>query len=314
MCGIGAFQIVGNECEPAKVARVLLRLLEVRGKDASGVAWHDGKGGTFVRKNNCAGKELAKVLKDNVGNTGVVHTRWATLGSPKVEANNHPIDVGGVVGVHNGHCTNHIDLISKCEGYARNGQVDSEAIFALIAHGPKKQLLRTRLAQVQGNAALLWLRSFDKNNRLHAARLTSSPLWFGQTKLGSVIFASTEAILLETAKRCGLVFEYTHEMAEGSYVRVEDGVLSEMQTINLPKPKFVLPKHDYTKTSTFYKPAKNNKEFDLAEPLLLEFDDDDFVDEFDYDLEQWEHDLYGTTLRQSLDKQFGMGAYKRDRF
>ena len=314
MCGIGAFQIVGNECEPAKVARVLLRLLEVRGKDASGVAWHDGKGGTFVRKNNCAGKELAKVLKDNVGNTGVVHTRWATLGSPKVEANNHPIDVGGVVGVHNGHCTNHIDLISKCEGYARNGQVDSEAIFALIAHGPKKQLLRTRLAQVQGNAALLWLRSFDKNNRLHAARLTSSPLWFGQTKLGSVIFASTEAILLETAKRCGLVFEYTHEMAEGSYVRVEDGVLSEMQTINLPKPKFVLPKHDYTKTSTFYKPAKNNKEFDLAEPLLLEFDDEEFVDEFDYDLEQWEHDLYGTTLRQSLDKQFGMGAYKRDRF
>ena len=314
MCGIGAFQIVGNECEPAKVARVLLRLLEVRGKDASGVAWHDGKGGTFVRKNNCAGKELAKVLKDNVGNTGVVHTRWATLGSPKVEANNHPIDVGGVVGVHNGHCTNHIDLISKCEGYARNGQVDSEAIFALIAHGPKKQLLRTRLAQVQGNAALLWLRSFDKNNRLHAARLTSSPLWFGQTKLGSVIFASTEAILLETAKRCGLVFEYTHEMAEGSYVRVEDGVLSEMQTINLPKPKFVLPKHDYTKTSTYYKPAKNNKEFDLAEPLLLDFDDDEFVDEFDYDLEQWEHDLYGTTLRQSLDKQFGMGAYKRDRF
>mgnify|MGYP003662920159 CR=1 FL=1 len=314
MCGIGAFQIVGNECEPAKVARVLLRLLEVRGKDASGVAWHDGKGGTFVRKNNCAGKELAKVLKDNVGNTGVVHTRWATLGSPKVEANNHPIDVGGVVGVHNGHCTNHIDLISKCEGYARNGQVDSEAIFALIAHGPKKQLLRTRLAQVEGNAALLWLRSFDKNNRLHAARLTSSPLWFGQTKLGSVIFASTEAILLETAKRCGLVFEYTHEMAEGSYVRVQDGVLSEMQTINLPKPKFVLPKHDYTKTSTFYKPAKNNKEFDLAEPLLLEFDDEEFVDEFDYDLEQWEHDLYGTTLRQSLDKQFGMGAYKRDRF
>jgi glucosamine 6-phosphate synthetase-like amidotransferase/phosphosugar isomerase protein len=314
MCGIGAFQIVGNECEPAKVARVLLRLLEVRGKDASGVAWHDGKGGTFVRKNNCAGKELAKVLKDNVGNTGVVHTRWATLGSPKVEANNHPIDVGGVVGVHNGHCTNHIDLISKCEGYARNGQVDSEAIFALIAHGPKKQLLRTRLAQVQGNAALLWLRSFDKNNRLHAARLTSSPLWFGQTKLGSVIFASTEAILLETAKRCGLVFEYTHEMAEGSYVRVEDGVLSEMQTINLPKPKFVLPKHDYTKTSTYYKPAKNNKEFDLAEPLLLEFDDDEFVDEFDYELEQWEHDLYGTNLRQSLDKQFGMGAYKRDRF
>jgi glucosamine 6-phosphate synthetase-like amidotransferase/phosphosugar isomerase protein len=259
MCGIGAFQIVGNECEPAKVARVLLRLLEVRGKDASGVAWHDGKGGTFVRKSNCAGSALAKILKDDVGNTGIVHTRWATLGSPKVEANNHPIDVGGVVGVHNGHCTNHAELIKKCVDYKRNGEVDSEAIFALIAHGSAKLKLRTRLAQVEGNAALLWLRSFDKNNRLHAARLTSSPLFFGQTKLGSVVFASTEAILKETAKRCGLVFEYIHEMAQGTYVRVQDGVLSEMQTIDLPKPLFVLPKHDYTKASTYNKPQRTTQ-------------------------------------------------------
>ena len=307
MCGIGAFQIVGNECEPAKVARVLLRLLEVRGKDASGVAWHDGKGGTFVRKSNCAGSALAKILKDDVGNTGIVHTRWATLGSPKVEANNHPIDVGGVVGVHNGHCTNHAELIKKCVDYKRIGQVDSEAIFALIAHGPTKQKLRTRLAQVQGNAALLWLRSFDKNNRLHAARLTSSPLFFGQTKLGSVVFASTEAILKETAKRCGLVFEYIHEMAQGSYVRVQDGVLSEMQTIDMPKPLFVLPKHDYTKASTYNKPQTH-----YANTNTL-WDDDDLLlateDEFDYIAEENAHNL-----RNSLDKQFGMGRYQDRRW
>jgi hypothetical protein len=158
---------------------------------------------------------------------------------------------------------------------------------------------------VQGNAALLWLRSFDKNNRLHAARLTSSPLFFGQTKLGSVIFASTEAILKETAKRCGLVFEYIHEMEQGSYVRVQDGVLSEMQTIDLPKPKFVLPKHDYTKASTYnkpqthYTPAQTDMLWD-DEDLLLPFADDDF----DYEAEEAEYNL-----RNSLDKQFGMGRY-----
>jgi glucosamine 6-phosphate synthetase-like amidotransferase/phosphosugar isomerase protein len=220
-----------------------------------------------------------------------------------VQANNHPIDVGGVVGVHNGHCTNHDELIKQCKNYARNGQVDSEAIFALIAHGPTNQRLRTRLAQVQGNAALLWLRSFDTNNRLHAARLTSSPLFFGQTKLGSVVFASTEAILKETAKRCGLVFEYIHEMAQGSYVRVQDGVLSEMQTVALPKPAFVLPKHDYTKASTYNKPQTHYAYTDTL------WDDDDLLlatadDKFDYEAEEAEYNL-----RNSLDKQFRMGRY-----
>ena len=165
----------------------------------------------------------------------------------------------------------------------------------------------TSVAQVQGNAALLWLRSFDKNNRLHAARLTSSPLFFGQTKLGSVVFASTEAILKETAKRCGLVFEYIHEMAQGTYVRVQDGVLSEMQTIDLPKPLFVLRKHDYTKPSTYNKPqthyANTNTLWD-DDHLLLATED-----EFDYIAEENAHNL-----RESLDRQFGLGRYSDRRW
>jgi len=82
MCGIGAFQIVNNEVDPSKVARVLARLLQVRGTDASGVAWHDN-GGTFINKSNMAGAELARHLGNDVGTTGIVHTRWATQGSPE---------------------------------------------------------------------------------------------------------------------------------------------------------------------------------------------------------------------------------------
>ncbi len=67
MCGIGAFQIINNEVSPAKVARVLARLLQARGTDASGVAWHDN-GNTWVNKSNVAGEVLARSLGNDVGN------------------------------------------------------------------------------------------------------------------------------------------------------------------------------------------------------------------------------------------------------
>lgn len=290
MCGIGAFQIVGNECEPAQVARVLLRLLEKRGKDASGVAWHkDGQ--TYTHKAAIKGTDFAKQLDKDIGTTGIVHTRWATLGSPKNNDNNHPIDVGGVIGVHNGHCLNHDALIKECATYQRQAQVDSEAIFAMIAHGNAEMKLKERLAEVRGNAALLWLRSFDKAERLHAARLSNSPLVFGQTKRGSVVFASTKETLLETSKRCNLAFEYIHEMAEGTYVRVQDGVVGAMQKVKIQPAPVALPKHDYTKGSTWA------QSFIDVKPLK----------DRNY---QYTHPL-NQSLRDQLDMQYGFGDYNR---
>lgn len=307
MCGIGAFQIAEGECDPAMVARVLLRLLEVRGKDASGVAWHDNNGETFVRKGAVAGKELARVLDKTIGNTGIVHTRWATQGSPSNNNNNHPIDVGGIVGVHNGHISNDNALLAKCVDYKRQAQVDSEAVFAYMAHGKKETALVDRLAEVRGNAALLWLRSYDKQQRLYAVRLTSSPLWFGQTAKGSIVFASTEAILKETAKRCKLVFEYTYEMKQGEHVMAQDCNIKHMTQVKVPAPVYV-PAHNYNKPSAFALP-KQQREIAQAQLDAL-FDDDDLPlfasadDEFDYEAEEAEYNL-----RNSLDKQFRMGRY-----
>lgn len=296
MCGIGAFQIVGGECDPGKVARVLLRLLESRGKDAAGVAWHCD-GDTYITKNNVSGKVLAKQLQRNIGTTGIVHTRWATQGSPKVEHNNHPIDAHGVVGVHNGHISNDNELFKMVTGYKRQGEVDSEAVFALIAHGPKEMTLKQRLAEVRGGAALLWLRTADSKQRLHAARLTSSPLWFGQTAKGSVIFASTEHILKETAKRCELEFAYIHEMEVGSYVRVEAGVVGEMQKVKV-QHAYYAPRHNYALPSTYSTAATRQS---LPKPQS-ETDEQTLMDLLEAEEYEW-------TLRDSLDRQFGFGRW-----
>ena len=304
MCGIGAFQIMGGECDPRQVAQTLLRLLEVRGRDASGVAWHDN-GETYIQKAALAGNVLARQLDKNVGTTGIVHTRWATQGDPKHEVNNHPIDASGVVGVHNGHCSNDDQLIRMCDGYKRKGKVDSEAIFALIAHGPKELKLRERLAKVRGGAALFWLRTGDTKQRLHVARLQSSPLVLGMTKGGSIIGASTESILRETAKRCKLTLDVVHTLPEGTYMRCENGNIAETQTIRLERAwSFALP--DYSKRSTYTAPATRQH---LPEP---QSDADQMTLEMllEAEIEQEIADRLETdTLRDSLDRQFGMGRY-----
>jgi glucosamine--fructose-6-phosphate aminotransferase (isomerizing) len=254
MCGIGAFQIVNSEVDPSKVARVLLRLLEQRGQDASGVAWHDN-GDTYLCKDNCAGKQLAKRLPSDVGATGIVHTRWATKGDPANNLNNHPIDVGGLIGVHNGHISNDDALIALAHPYERQAQVDSEALFAVLAHAPEGWSLEDRVEQVRGNCAMLWLESYDSTETLHGARLTTSPLWFGQTVSGSFLFASTLGILKETAHRCDMDLEYIHEVPEGTYVRCQAGILTEMKALPIPEPLFTYgrTKHlpDYSRPSAF---------------------------------------------------------------
>lgn len=296
MCGIGAFQIVKGECEPAMVARVLLRLLEVRGRDASGVAYHN-KGETYIVKAAMSGSALAKQLDSDIGSTGIVHTRWATQGNPNNNKNNHPIDVGGVVGVHNGHISNDNELLSYCVDYQRQAQVDSEAVFALIAHGTKGVRLCERLAKVRGSAALLWLRTQDKHERLHIARLQSSPLVLGQTKGGSLIAASTEGILRETAKRCNLVLDLVHTLPEGTYVRAEGGTLAEMQSVRLAPPVF-MPAHTYGTPSKYAAALRQG----IPQPLSRadEMTLDDMLDEraaADYEETR--------TLREALDKQYG---------
>lgn len=252
MCGIGAWQIVDREIDPAKLATILLRRLSVRGRDAAGLAWHQGDGDkpeTYINKADVSGAQFGRFIDKQTGETGICHTRWATQGDPAYNVNNHPIDVEGIVGVHNGHVSNDDQLIAMCKGYKRKGKVDSEAAFAMIAHGPRELGFFGRLQQIKGSAALMWINAYGPNRFLHAVRLNGSPLVFGHTAKGSVILASTKEILSATAAEIGVTFEYTHEFEEGEYMRFKDGRL--VQHANIPRPKSLWKAPDYSKPSLF---------------------------------------------------------------
>jgi hypothetical protein len=60
-------------------------------------------------------------------------------------------------------------------------------------------------------------------------------LWFGHSKAGSVVLASTENILRQSAKEVGLEYEFVYELREGEYMRWENGRL--IQQVQWPVEK-----------------------------------------------------------------------------
>lgn len=61
------------------------------------------------------------------------HTRKKTTGSEFKLLNNHPILVGNIIGVHNGGVANYKEIYKLHPEMTQQGEVDSEAIFQLLA-------------------------------------------------------------------------------------------------------------------------------------------------------------------------------------
>ena len=135
-----------------------------------------------------------------------------TKGHPRIEANNHPIRHGAVVGVHNGIIFNDDELMEQ-HGFERaepEMTVDSEAIFALAeAHEAAPRALE----QLRGSMATAWLDE-RRAGTLFLARGVGRPLWIGAGR-EEMLFASTKAAL-EVAERFLGVKLRKREVSEGT--------------------------------------------------------------------------------------------------
>lgn len=130
----------------------LLQATVERGKDATGVSllWADGNftglkmgipSPDFIARFGDTEKDFEGFLKlwreyPKLMKVFIGHCRKSSVGNSYDNKNNHPIQVGNIVMIHNGTLTNHEKIFDKlkCD---RVGDVDSEAIGRLLHHYTK---------------------------------------------------------------------------------------------------------------------------------------------------------------------------------
>lgn len=232
MCGIGGFSLSkDSNINPRVLANSLLTCLEDRGGMASGFAYQDEKQKGFY-KDAVPGSQLSlKALPRSTKNV-IVHTRLATHGSTKDNRNNHPVisPEREIALVHNGVIYNHQEVRASLPKI--DFEVDTAVIPALIEADPSLK----RLTELDGDAAIAWF-DVKKRDTLNIARLEHSPLVIAQIEDGSLIFASTEALLWRTLIQLDLTPTYMETAKQYNYYQVRQGVIAGWEELAEPEVK-----------------------------------------------------------------------------
>jgi glucosamine 6-phosphate synthetase-like amidotransferase/phosphosugar isomerase protein len=221
MCGISGYSIAaGSRIDRTLAAQALLAGIAERGADAVGYAWRDGSAPVHVHKQRSGASALLEHVSVPGSATQVlVHVRDYTKGHPTIEANNHPVRHGTVVGIHNGIIAND-DEVLAARGIGRERPdmtVDSEAIFALAE---AEDADARALEQLRGSMATAWLDE-RRPETLFLARGVGRPLWTGRTRHETFFASTREALeLLEGTLRMSLT---KREVDEGTLLAVENG-------------------------------------------------------------------------------------------
>lgn len=221
MCGIAGYSLSPESSVPRTLAaQALLAGIAERGADAVGYAHRGSSSAVTVHKRRSGARELLDEVHVPAGSTQLlVHVRDYTKGHPTIEANNHPIRHGSVVGIHNGIIVNDEEILARYAFERAHPEmtVDSEAIFALAEHAEGSP---EALEELHGAMATAWLDERDAPT-LFLARAVGRPLWIG-TARGELFFASTRDAL-EVLERSVRLTLRKREVAEGTLLKVVDG-------------------------------------------------------------------------------------------
>ena len=221
MCGIAGYSLEpGSSLDRRLAAQALLTGIAERGADAVGYAHRVASGPVSVHKQRSGASALLDSIDVPAEATELlVHVRDYTKGHPRIEANNHPIRHGAVVGIHNGIIFND-DEIMASHGFERDlpaMTVDSEAIFALAEEAGNRALA---LEELRGSLASAWLDE-RRSGALFVARGVGRPVWIGRGETGTFFASTLDA--LELLERCVSLDLEKRELAEGTLLVLERG-------------------------------------------------------------------------------------------
>jgi len=235
MCGIAGYSL-SHDCDVDRTlaAQALLAGIAERGADAVGYAYRNGKPTRIHKQRSGASALLDRVEIPQPAHEVLVHVRDYTKGHPTIEANNHPIRHGSVVGIHNGIILNDEEIFEEF-GFDREEPgmtVDSEAIFALagLTHSRAKELER-----LHGSMAAAWLDD-RRPGMLYCARGVNRPLWVGEGNQAT-FFASTALALEVVEHYTGLALDM-REVDEGTLLTLGQGRLAHRKRFK-PSRDFV---------------------------------------------------------------------------
>lgn len=206
MCGIAGVRNFGKSEITREEISLLLVAIEHRGLHATGIALENPDGihiykapipaWQFTRSD-----EFEEFLDEHLSEatrTALLHTRWATVGNPEDNNNNHPISDGETVITHNGGINNHDWLFDQGK-YKKSCETDSDIVRAIVSeHGMDEKGIR-ELSKMSGSAAIACL-STKYPDKLLLAR-SGSPLVFGFTESGDKLYWASEAQAIVKASR-----------------------------------------------------------------------------------------------------------------
>lgn len=224
MCGINGMVFLKgvkrDEQMMSKIRYVFDELMvetQDRGEHATGIASFKRDGSYELHKKDINADTMTTedeayrniVSNFNGDETSVViaHTRYLTKGKADNNDNNHPFDIGNVIGLHNGSAKNDDSLFLEYKDkFTRVGEVDSEIVFQLINHynpanisllGLKNALEDTKL---RGLFALAFVHKNDTNT-LHLIKQDKPMHLAYWHEAGIIIFNSIDDYIVKAFRK-----------------------------------------------------------------------------------------------------------------
>lgn len=247
MCGLAGIILKQKDRDNEtlnRVSRSFAKMLieaDIRGGHATGFALIDKHGDYIICKKakDAYGFFSDEEVKENIGlvydgiTTMMGHTRYATLGSPSVNSNNHPIKTGQTIGTHNGSISNHKELFHKYD-MKRFAQVDSEAIFRLYETSNNvDDFLDNRLPKVQGRVAIVWA-DLERPDYVYMVKANNPIQMVYIPEFDCYVYGSTDSII-----NAGLWHHYERITIEpNTMVRIDTRTLKiDIKDIKIKEPK-----------------------------------------------------------------------------